>query len=131
MFAFNTVGRSNPAVVSVDPTMARRRTVTYKDDEPQYQPEYQQDMLLCEYLTKRCFYTGLHTFREGQWWAIQSDAPFPVECDIFLQSEIFCAFPEYSYPAYFCHSKFFLFANHVWSDRNKLENHGLENRKRL
>ena len=77
VFAFNTVGRSNPAVVSVDPTMARRRTVTYNDDEPQYQPEYQQDMLLCEYLTKICFYTGLHIFREGEWWAIQRDVPLP------------------------------------------------------
>ena len=49
VFAFNSVGRSDPAVVMVNPTMAKRRTIPPFTDEPEYQPEFPQETLLCKF----------------------------------------------------------------------------------
>ena len=49
VFAFNSVGKSEPAVVMVNPTLAKRRTVPSYLEEPEYQPEYPQETLLCKY----------------------------------------------------------------------------------
>ncbi len=49
VFAFNSVGRSEPAVVMVNPTLSKRGTTDTRTDEPEYQPEYPQETLLCTY----------------------------------------------------------------------------------
>ncbi len=49
-------------------------------------------------------------------------------CEVLLQSGIWSGFPDYGFPAYFCHSKKEVFyEKHVKSDKIKLENHSLEN----